>query len=232
MRLLEERINRLALNSANAAGTVQDVATDRLVATVIVDGANLGVPVKFAGHVWPVAGDRVILARVGPRRQPGETSAGEEWCIVGVTSRAVGPNLAVMNYPQTTGTNTSSSVVNLPGDPSFTWTKQRDASGFAMYLSFTTYLSVNNASVAGYLGLTNAAGSQTQYKMCEIENGAFAARFGPAHWRQIPDGVSPTTLPAGVYTVNLMWARPQGPGTLNMTTGDDHASAMVLELGS
>jgi hypothetical protein len=232
LQIVEERIARLALTTAGRGGTVQEVATDRLSATVVVDGATLGVPVKVAGHVWPLAGDRVILVPVGPRRQPGEAYAGEEWCVVGVTSRAVGPNVAVVNYPQTTGTNTSSSIVNLPGDPSFTWTKRSDSTPFAMYLSFTTFLSVNNASVAGYLGFTNAAGTQTQYKMCEIENGSLAARFGPAHWRQIPDAVSPTALPAGPYTVNLMWARPQGPGTLNMATSDDHASALVLELGA
>jgi hypothetical protein len=202
-----------------------------LSATVVVDGATVGVPVKVAGHVWPVAGDRVILVRVGPRRTPGESYAGEEWCVLGVTSRTVGPNVAIINYPQVTGTNTSASVVNLPGDPSFTWTKQRSDSPFAMYLSFTTFLSVNNASVAGYLGFTKD-GVQTQYKICEMENGAFAARFGPAHWREIPDAVTPTPLAAGTYTVNLMWARPQGPGTLNMATSDDHASALVLELGT
>lgn len=232
MQMVRESVDRLSLTSAGAAGTVSAVNATRLSATVVVDGSTIGVPVKVAGHVWPVAGDRVALLRIGVRRKPGESYSGEEWCVVGVTSRPVGPNLAIQNYPQVTGTNTSSSVVNLPGDPSFSWTKLADATPVAMYLSFTTFLSVNNASVAGYLGFTNAGGTQVTYKMCEIENGALASRFGPAHWRQIPDPVTPTPLAAGLYTVNLMWARPQGPGTLNMATSDDHASALVVESGS
>jgi hypothetical protein len=232
LRVVEERIARLALMAAGAGGTVQDVATDRLSARVVVDGSTIGVPVKVAGHVWPLAGDRVALLRIGPRRKPGEDFPGEEWCVVGVTSRTIGPNIAIMNFPLTTANNTSASIVNLPGDPSFTWTKRADATPVAMYLSFTTFLSVNNASVGGYLGFTNAAGTQVTYKLAEVENGQLAARFGPAHWRQIPDATTPTALPAGEYTVNLMWARPQGPGTLNTATSDDHASALVLELGA
>lgn len=231
LRSIEERIARLALLAAGAGGTVQEVATDRLSARVVVDGSTIGVPVKVAGHVWPLAGDRVALLRIGPRRKPGEDFPGEEWCVLGVTSRTIGPNVAVMNYPQTAGTNVSATIVNLPGDPSFTWTKRADATPVAMYLSFTTFLSVNNASVGGYLGFTTN-GVQTIYKLAEVENGVLAARFGPAHWRQIPDATTPTALPAGVYDVNLMWARPQGPGTLNMATSDDHASALVLELGA
>lgn len=231
MQMVEDSVNQMSLTAAGAAGTVQAVATNRLSATVTVDGSTVPVPVKVAGHVWPLPEDRVALLRIGPRRKPGEDFPGEEWCVVGVTDRIVGPNLAIGNFPLTTATNTSTSVVNLPGNPSFTWTKRSDTTPAGMYLSFSTWVTVNNAATGGYLGFTKD-GVQTQYLIAEKESGSVAARFGPSDWRQIPDATTPTPLAAGDYTVNLMWARTQGPGTLNTATSDDHASALVLEMGA
>ena len=234
LRAIDERIAALGISSPHAAATVSTVSGDGLRVWVVRDGSSVAVPVKCLGHVRPQPDDRVLMARVeNPvARRRDDPSAGQEWCVIGVSSRVTAPGIPVSyNYAQVTGTNVSTSIVNLPGDPSFSWTKLFDDTDFTAFLSFTNYVTVNNAAVGGYLGFTKD-GVQTQYKMAEIESGSVAARFGPKHWRTIPDGVSPTPLAAGQYTVNLMWARTQGPGTLNMTTADDHASALVWELGA
>lgn len=232
---LNERIAALGVSSPAAAGTVSTVATDRLSVSVIRDGSTLAVPVKCLGHVWPRPDDRVLMVRVeNPTlRNRDEPGPGQEWCIIGVTSRVVGSAPPeTLNFALSTGTNTSASVVDLPGAPSFPWTKRYDDTPTTMFLSFTNFLSINNASVGGYLRFLHEDGTSTTFQLCEIENGALAARFGPAHWRTIPDAGVSTPLAAGNYTVNLRWARTAGAGTLNTASPDDHASALAWELGA
>lgn len=232
MRVVRESIDRMSLTAAGAAGTVSAVDASRLSATVVVDGSTVGVPVKVAGHVWPVAGDRVALLRVGVRRRPGESYGGEEWCVVGVTSRPCGPNTAMVNYPQVTGTTVTTTVTDIPGSPSFTFTKQRDSTPLAMYACLTAFVNGTSSNAACHLGFTDASGTQTRYRLADVAGSVSLARFPSGGWRQIPDAVSPTPLAAGPYTVNIMWARSKGTGTVTCGTADDHASAIVIEMGS
>lgn len=237
LRFVEEHIDRLALAAANVSAVVQEVDPTRLSATVVFDGSTVGVPVKVLGHVWPMAGDRVLVSRVGPRRRrksPDEAYAGEEWVVVGVSSRATGPNFAALNFPQTSGTNTSATIADLPSNPTMTFTKRLDTSPLLLFLSFTAYITVNNASMGAWLTFTQGS-FFSQIKMVEIENGSVGARFGPATFRVAPDDLGTPdapTLAAGTYEVKPQWARLTGAGTLNMTTGDDHGSMLVMELGT
>lgn len=232
MAFVDERVRRLSLASAGAAGTVQGVATDRMSATVVVDGSTLGVPVKVAGHTSPVAGDRVALLRIGPRRQSSESYGGEEWCIVGVTSRpAAAPNYGYLNYPMTTGTTVTATVVNLPGNPSFTFTKRSDSTPVAMFGSMSARSNATDSNAALHLGFTDQFGVQVIYRIADIRIEVATTRAFPHGWRVIPDPVNTATMLAGPYTVNLMWARSVGASTISCTTGSDHASAFVMEMG-
>lgn len=231
LELIDRRVRSLSLASAGAAGTVQVVAPDRLSAQVVVDGATVGVPVKVAGHVSLVAGDRVALLRIGERRLPGENYVGEEWCVVGVTSRVDGLNIAVANFSLTAGTNTSASIVDLPGTPTVLFTKRMDATPLLMYLSFTISRTVANAAVGAYLIFTQGA-LFTQIKIAEIESAVGSARFGPCHFRVAPDVGGAPLLGSGTWEVKAQWARASGAGQLDAFAGKDHGSIAVIELGT
>lgn len=234
LRFVEEHIGRLALTAANVSGVVQQVAPDRLSATVVLDGSTVGVPVKVLGHVWPMAGDRVLVSRVGTRRRrqtPDEAYAGEEWVVVGVSSRVVGPNVAVSNFSLANGTKTDATIADLPGTPVVDFWKRMDATSLLLYLSFSVSRTVANATLAAYLILTQGS-TFAQIKMAEIESAVGSAKFGPAHFRVAPDPAGAPTFGSGLWQVKAQWARSAGTGQLDAFAGKDHGSIVVMELGT
>jgi hypothetical protein len=234
LRFVEEHIDRLALAAANVSGVVQDVDPTRLSATVVFDGSTVGVPVKVLGHVYPLAGDRVLVSRVGPRRRrksPDEAYAGEEWVVVGVSSRVTGPNVAVANFSQGTGTVSSSTIIDLPGTTTTSFYKRFDDTALLLYLAFTNEVTVANSTLAAYLTFTQGS-LFSQIKMAEIESVLANAAFGPAHFRVAPDPAGAPTFGSGYWDVKVQWARSAGTGTFNSAAGKDHASLLVMELGT
>jgi hypothetical protein len=206
------------LSRVTDVGTVASTQSATMRAMVIFDGATVATPVKVAGAVHCRAGDRVGL-----------TKYASDWYVTIVTNRIAGPNAAGVNLSVPTGNTTTTTVANLPGDPSFTFTKRWDSSPLLM-CGGTTAFTTATASMGFYLGLT-VLGVQTTYLMSELESGP-GVRFGATTVRILPDAVSPAVVPAGEYTVNLMWARTTGGGTVGTNSPDDHAPAYLLELGA
>lgn len=234
LRFVEEHIDRLSLAAANVSGVVQNVDPTRLSATVVIDGSTVGVPIKCLGHVQPLAGDRVLVSRVGPRRRrkaPDEAYAGEEWCVIGVSSRVAGPNMVVSNFSAATGSISSGTIADYPGTTTTQFYKRSDATPLLLYLSFTTEVITSNSTLAAYLTLTQDA-TFSQVKIAEIESVLANAAFGPAHFRVAPDPAGAPTFGSGLWDVKVQWARSAGTGTFNTAAGKDHASLLVMELGT
>jgi len=215
LRTIETVVRRLVPHT-NDVGTVVSVQAVNMRAMVIFDGATVATPVKVAGHVHCRPGDRVGL-----------TKRASDWYVDIVTNRIGGPNAAGVNVAVPTGSTSSATPTNLPGDPSFPFTKRWDNTPLMLCGSATAY-TLATSSLGLYLGLT-LAGTQTTYLMWELESPA-GVRFGTSTTRILPDADYSAVVPAGDYTVNVMWACTIGTA-VNTNTDDDHASAYLLELG-
>ena len=214
LEVIDDRIRR-GLTKTDEVGTVVSVETTRLRAMVVFDTASNATPVKVAGHVHPMVEDRVILNRYMA-----------DWYIMGVTNRIDGPNFGNYNGIGAAGTIASATPANLPGSPTFEFTKRWDNTPTLLFLSFSAYVTTSLGSITGHLSFAG-----TIYKIFDHEPAALNVRLDHAHTRKIPDAASPTPIPAGVYTVNLMWSRQNGTGTVT-GNDDDWVSAFALEGGT
>jgi len=200
-------------------GTVVSVQTTNMRCMVIFDGATVATPVKVASSTHCQADDRVGLTRYG-----------SDWYVTDILNRVGGPNGAGVSQAGQSGTTTSTTATNLPGNPSFTWSKRWDLTPMLLCTSLSLYSTGVISAWGAALGFTGSGAVQTVYTVWTVEGGALNTRLGYSFQRIIPDPVSTSPLPADDYTVNVMWFRAAGTGTLNQNTSD-YVSASVLELG-
>jgi hypothetical protein len=229
--MVDERINELGLSTPAAAGLVSTVDTSRLRAFVVRDGSTVPVPVKLNGVVWPQPDDRVLMLRTeNPQgRDRDRPSAGQEWTIVAVTSRVIGPNFGSVSQASTAGTIASSTPVALPGTPAFTFTKRWDTTPLLISGGYTSFLTGGAAGEAvcslRFVGATTQ--TYTLWTAGQPGNGTRDCFYAS---RGIPDATYTSPLPSGGYTVTLMWSRTTA-GTLNQNTVDWN-TAFCLEGGA
>lgn len=198
-------------------GTVNTVMPDRLRATVTLADATAASLVKVAGGCWCRPGDKVGLTRFG-----------SEWYVTAVLNRVVGANFASTSVASTGGNTTSTTPVDMPGAPTFLFTKQWDLSPHLLGFWISQFHTVAAGDVGLHLAFVNAAGAATTYRVYGHGEGNAGIREALGGTRAIPDATYPTPLPAGQYTVRLRWST--AAGQVNQNT-DDWSSASVLEGG-
>lgn len=201
-------------------GRVSSVQPDAMRAMVVERGAGLAIEYKVAGGVHPVPGDRVGLAQYG-----------SEWYVVDVLDRVGGPPAGGVSQNAPTGNYASSTPANYPGTPAFSFTKRWDTTPMLVFAGLTWFDTVALNTLGCSLGFTDQDGTQTVYTIWKVEGGGANTRVGYSHSRIIPDPTYTDPLPAGLYTVNLMWWRAAGTGTLNTTNNVDWGSAFAVEMG-
>lgn len=216
LQAIDQRI-AVAAQKFTDVGVVVSVSTDRQRAMVTAESATVAVPVKVSGTVWCQAGDKVGLTRYGA-----------EWYVTAILNRIQGPNVGALGGVGVSGSVTSGTPVNVPGDPSFTWTKRWDATPITLFAGLSFFISTAAASCA--VSMRFAGPTTVTYKVWEQEPSNQLERYGWSHMRDIPDATDTSPLPAGTYTVNLQWYRTTGTGTIQQNN-DDWYSAWVQEGG-
>lgn len=201
--LIDQRI-AAAQRTERAVGTVVTVDSSLLRATVTFDGSALAVPVRVAGGVSVVAGDRVTLDRYG-----------SDW-VVTACFAVRWPACEGLNGASGSGTTTSGVWVRMPGDPEFAFVKRWADTRVEATVATSAYVAGSAATrmTAGVRFVPAAGGASTDahvvqyYFNATLDHRAFSGT-------QLVSG-----LAAGVYTVQLVWARVGGSGTLTQDTGD------------
>lgn len=198
-------------------GIVNSVSNDRLRATVTMTDATAATPVKVAGHCWCLPDDKVGLTRFG-----------SEWYVTAVLSRVTGPSFVGYSDSSPGGNTTSSSPVNMPGNPQFTFVKHWDSTPIMIggWASIYHGLSFGDCSI--HLRFVDADGVATTYKIYGHTEGDAELRNTIGGARVVPDPDYTSPLPAGTYTVFVRWST--SAGQINQNTGD-WTSAIVLEGG-
>lgn len=199
-------------------GIVNSVTPDRLRAVVTMSDATAGSPVKVTGGCWPRAGDKVGLIRFG-----------SEWYVTHILSRVAGPNFASYSAASGGGTTTSTTPVDLPGAPTFAFTKQWSGSPIMLGMWSSMFQTLASGTIGLHMAFVDAAAATTTYLVYAHGEAGNGARELLGGVRTIPDATYTSALPAGPYTVRLRWST--AAGQLNQNTAD-WISAAVTEGGS
>lgn len=196
---LQVNAARLGLTWILSMATVEDPT----VPTVTFDSDLTATPVPVVPIIaTPTVGERVYVASIPP--------AGNY--IIG---RAPLPDPAQFGScvycPQNpgSGTTTSASFANLPGNPSCTVTKAYDDTDLLVDARISTQSTLANTSVELAV-LVNG----TDYVIWRMVH-------TPANTHDAYGGIIPITgLVAGSYSVVGRWRRPAGGGTITMDSND------------
>ena len=221
LAIVREQVLRTVVEAGGADtkfGIVNSVTPDRLRAVVTMADATAGSPVKVAGGCWCRPGDKVGLTRYG-----------SEWYVTDVLSRVVGANFASYAGASAGGNTASTTPVNMPGSPSFAFTKQWSGSPMLLGMWTSLFQSVAAGQISLHLAFVDANSVTTTYQVyahAEAGNGARELLGGA---RPIPDVNYTSPLAAGLYTVRLQWATAAGQINQNVS---DWASAQVTEGGA
>ncbi len=214
LAIMDQRV-RAGQQTTQTMATV--VATDPVALRlyVVVDGASLSTPVKLAGHVQAQPGDRVALTRYGA-----------DWVAMGNLSRIGGPNIGSVSVVGSAGTTSAASYSDLPGTPSFTFTKRWTNTGMLLFASMSCYTTQNDSYLQVALKFTEASsGAVTTYLMFKERWSTALERAVWSHCRPVAGG-----LAAGVYDVRPQWQRQAGTGVIT-ENADDWVSAFAIESG-
>lgn len=205
--VIDQRVQAAQVRES-AAGTVVSVDSSALRATVIFDGSALAVPVKVFGHVSPRAGDRAGLQRFG-----------SDWVVVGVWANVWPANNGV-HAVSPGGNTTSTTAVDVPGSPSFTFIKRWDATRLWLTYSGTQETSVD---LRLYYGIEINA---VTYEVARIRSVVADNRM------TCTGAVWVSGIAAGSYTAKGKWWKDAlFGGQINKFVGDDSDSFGVEEIG-
>lgn len=196
LAIIDQRI-AAARDEPIAFGTVVTADLSILRATVTFDGSATAVPVKMFGHAKAVAGDRVGLVRHG-----------RDWVITGVMADRW-PESRGYHALSAGGSMSSTTPADLPGSPSFTFTKRWDHTYVEMQINSAVH--------------TDTAGCVAVFQLRAVEIGVsyniawleMQVAFAPANVAGCHPRVG---VPAGVHTVKGQWARWAGTGSLIQNT--------------
>lgn len=196
---LTDNADRLGLTWTLSAGTVADPATP----TVIFDSDTTSTAVPVVNLVaLPLAGDRVYVVSLPPA---GNYMIGR---VPQLDPSRFGSCIYCPQNPGS-GTTTSASFANLPGNPSCTVVKAYDATDLLIDARIATQSTLANTSVE--LAVLIGATDYVIWHM--IHN--------PANTHDAYSGIIRVAgLVAGSYAVTGRWRRPAGGGTLTMNSDD------------
>lgn len=223
LAIVRDQVLRTLLDTGGGGtkfGVVNTVTADRLRATVTMADATAASLVKVAGNCWCRPGDKVGLTRFG-----------SEWWVTAVLSRvtAAGPSTGGFFGTSPGGNTTSTSPVDMPGTPTFAFTKHWTATPLILGCLSSVFHSTTTADCSLHLAFVDAAAVTTTYLVYEHAEGNAGIRNTIGGFRRIPDATYTSPLPAGDYTVRLRWSTASG--TINQNT-DDGTSAMAIEGGA
>jgi hypothetical protein len=184
---------------------------------VVFDPSAQQVTVKTAANVQARVGDRVGLAHLG------------EWCVVAT----FGPGqLSSAGYaargPGSSNTTSSTTYVDMPGSPTFTWVKERSLTTALLDVRAAAFSSANSGRLDLGLRLTGsgtAAASDSDYSVCHMQFSVLNNYHHLTGFRRIDN------LPAGLYTVVGRWKRDSTGVAATFTIDTEcEVSLMVTEV--
>jgi hypothetical protein len=212
VQIAEEAVAR-AQSDTSAVGTIVSVQSDALLAQVVFDGSGGAIPCLVGAHVSCVDNDRVGLQKFG-----------SEWVVMVNLGNLRWPGAAGYSAAASTGTAPVGSWSNLPGSPSFTFTKRWDTTTVRWAAHIGCFTTVLGTSIQ--VGISYNAGSTTikcaHYTFAN--NGGDPAldahSFGGAKYE--------SGLLAGTYTVVGRW---QSDANIQCSS-DDWVSLEGIEVAS
>lgn len=218
LAIVRDQVRRELAEGGTQFGIVNTVTSDRLRATVTMANATAASLVKVAGNCWCRPGDKVGLTRYGA-----------EWYVTHILSRVAGPNVAGYGRASAGGNTTSASAVDMPGAPTFPFTKQWSGTPMLLGMWSSLFQSVSAGTISLHLTFVDVDAASTTYLVYAHGEAGNGARELLGGTRPIPDAVYTSPLAAGPYTVRLRWST--AAGQINQNTAD-WMSAQVIEGGS
>lgn len=213
VQIAEEAVARAKVETS-AVGTIVSVQSDALLAQVVFDGSGGSIPCLVGAHVSCVDNDRVGLQKFG-----------SEWVVMVNLGNLRWPGASGYTAAASVGTAPVGSWSNLPGSPSFTFTKRWDTTTVRWGVQISCYSTILSATIQ--VGITYNGGSTTikcaHHTFGNIggdANNLDAMSFGGAKYE--------TGLAAGTYTVTGRWQSDanvqQSAGEWNSFEGIEVAS--------
>ena len=204
MKLLDTIDSRISkqLSRYTAMGEVVSVDTVGLGATVTFFGASTAIPVKRAGHVHCLPGDRVGLVK-----------AEADWWIAWPARDRPAP-ASLHTFPagvSTPDTYALASYATLPNAPTFEITKRYDASYIEVDARMGCYATGGSGTKVG-IGLLIGG---IDYDVTTFFINALSDH---KHFTAI--AIIMSGIPAGTYTIAYRWKRILGAGTLTINDDD------------
>lgn len=213
VEIAEEAVAR-AKTEHTAAGTIVSVQADALLAQVVFDGSGGAIPCIVGAHVSCVDNDRVLVQKCGA-----------EWVVMANLGNLRWPGAAGYAAAASVGTAPVGSWSNLPGSPSFTFTKRWDTTTVRWSTHIGCFATVLGATIQ--VGITYNGGSTTikcgHLTFANVggdSNNLDSHSFGGAKYE--------TGLAAGTYTVVGRW---QSDADVQQTA-DDWNSLEGIEVAS
>lgn len=208
VRYIDARIRTMQRHDIVKGTAAADSSTGSNTVMVIMDGSALAVPVKLLGGFQVYTDDRVALVRYG-----------SEWVVIGTFNRS---QLGLTRSEQafSSGSTSSGTPASMPGWSAPTFTKAFDNTHVLCVLDLSCYVTVAASTGTVIWVRINGVDRQTtsHFFGSVSQHMAFG---GQQIWE---DGV----IPAGAYTVDLLWERYTGTGTIN-TDSNDHGKILVWE---
>lgn len=218
LEIVRDQVRRVIAGTGTQFGIVNTVTPDRLRATVTMADATAASLVKVAGGCWCRPGDKVGLVRFG-----------SEWYVTEILSRVAGPNFASYAAAAGGGNTTSAAAVDMPGAPTFSFTKQWAGSPVLLGMWSSLFQTLASGLISLHLTFVDAEAVSTTYLVYAHTEAGNGARELLGGTRDIPDATYTSALPAGPYTVRLRWST--AAGQINQNSADWN-SAQVTEGGS
>lgn len=213
VQLAEEAVAR-AKTEDRAIGTIVSVQSDALLAQVVFDGSGGAIPCLVGAHVSCVDNDRVGLVKFGA-----------EWVVMVNLGNLRWPGASGYSAAASSGTAPVGSWGNLPGTPSFSFTKRWDTTTVRWAVHIGCFATVLGATIQ--IGITYNGGSSTikcgHHTFANVGGDSAnldAQTFGGAKYE--------TGLAAGTYTVAGRW---QSDANVQQTS-DDWVSLEGIEVAS
>lgn len=208
LQAIDEAIRKAGLTTTDQ-GTVQSADPSAFRAMVIFDGTTIAMPVKVAGHVGCVAGDRVCLQRFG-----------SDWVVMAAFALRW-PGSAGINQVGQVGSTATNTFANMPGSPAYVFTKRWTSTRVKTWIEMTGY--------ADTLGLIHEYGvlytGGTTVKIGQFHNASTGGGADPLQRHAFGHTIYISGMAAGTYTANLRWRRNPGAGGTWFQDADDWISA-------
>jgi hypothetical protein len=173
-------------------------------AMVTFDGSSLGIPVKVAGNVEVLEGDRVGLLKIGPW-----------WTVVTTMTRRFLNQQGAQQSQVTGATTTSASFVDTSDYCGCNFTKRWNETAIFAQVTGSCYVDAEPTRVDFGVKFTDQAQGSSTYTVVSSEYDVINSHVAVTDWIFITDKV------AGAYEAHVQWCRPlAGTATLRMNGFD------------